>query len=317
VRELSKRLAELPPEKRQLFEKLAGKGVAAPEAAHDPAPPPTGPQRPTVHAPPAGIGARTGSPGLSLTFGTSPDAVKEGYQRFYDGVTAQLDSTMFGDFSFFLNYGYVPNLNPQFSTVELPDHYINKNSIRLVLEVIGDCALSGRRVLDVGCGRGGTVYVLHQFFHPDSVTGLDLSPNAIAFCRRIHNYPGVDFREGDAEQLPFENASFDVVTNIESSHSYPNIRAFYSEVYRVLAPGGHFLYTDVLPVEQWEANVGLLKGLGFGVRRDTDITSNVLLSCDEVAKSRVQAFDSGNDPHLMRNFLATPESEVYTEMRNR
>jgi SAM-dependent methyltransferase len=270
-----------------------------------------------VHAPPAGIGARTGSPGLSLTFGSSPEAVKEGYQRFYDGVTTQLDSTVFGDFSFFLNYGYVPNLSPQLSRVVLPDHFINKNSIRLVLEVIGDCSLSGRRILDVGCGRGGTVYVIHEFFDPASVVGLDLSPAAIGFCGRIHQYPCVSFHEGDAELLPFEDASFDVVTNIESSHSYPNIRAFYSEVYRVLSPGGHFLYTDVLAVEQWDANFEFLRSLGFVVRRDRDITSNVLLSCDEVAKSRVQAFAGGNDPHLMQNFLATPESEVYTEMRKR
>jgi SAM-dependent methyltransferase len=255
--------------------------------------------------------------GLSLTFGSAPDDVKQGYQRFYDAVSTQLDSTVFGEFAFFLNYGYAPNLSPQFSQVKLPDHFINKNSVRLVLEVIGDCALNGRRVLDVGCGRGGTVYVVHSFFKPAEITGLDLSAAAVAFCRKAHRYAGVRFEQGDAERLPLADHSFDVITNVESSHSYPNINAFYAEVHRVLAPGGYFLYTDVLSVDDWRDKVASLQRLGFVVEREQDVTANVLLSCDDVAQSRVQAFDSGNDPHLMRNFLATPGSEVYVEMSKR
>jgi hypothetical protein len=42
----------------------------------------------------------------------------------------------------------------------------------------------------------------------------------------------------------------------------------------------------------------------------------VLLSCDEVATSRLQAFDSRNDQNLMQNFLATPGSQVYQELRS-
>ena len=177
-----------------------------------------------------------------------PDNVKSMYRRFYNAVTAQLDSNVFGEFSYFLNYGYVPDLSPQYAVVTLPDHYLNRNSVKLVLEVIADCPIEGRRVLDVGCGRGGAVHVLTHFFAPASVTGLDLSPAAIAFCRRAHRDPRVQFELGDAEQLPFANDSFDVVINIESSHTYPNIQSFYNEVLRVLVPGGHFLYTDVHPV---------------------------------------------------------------------
>lgn len=316
--EITKRLAGLPSEKRQLLEKLLGRNevactTASAEAA-DPAPAAKA-SFPKVRD--VKIPQRAGSPGLTLTMGSSADEVKEGFRRFYDGVSTQLDSSVFGDFSFFLNYGYVPDLSRRFSRVELPEHFINKNSVRLVLEVIGDADVNGCRVLDVGCGRGGTVYVLNQFFQPASIIGLDLAPAAIAFCRRVHKYPLVLFEEGDAEQLPFEDGSFDVVTNIESSHSYPNIKKFHSEVFRVLAPGGRFLYTDVHPVVQWEEYVPFLQHLGFRLERDTDITVNVLLSCDEVAKSRVGAFDRGNDPALMRNFLATPDSEVYVEMSRR
>jgi ubiquinone/menaquinone biosynthesis C-methylase UbiE len=103
---------------------------------------------------------------------------------------------------------------------------------------------------------------------------------------------------------------------VESSHSYPNIFRFYNEVYRVLAPGGHFLYTDTLAVSQMAQCCAYLQQLGFTLLRDRDITANVLLSCDEIASTRVQAFDARNDRALMQNFLATPDSQVYQEMKS-
>jgi ubiquinone/menaquinone biosynthesis C-methylase UbiE len=201
--------------------------------------------------------------------------------------------------------------------VALPEHYLNRNSVKMVLEVIADCPIEGRRVLDIGCGRGGAVHVLTHFFAPASVTGLDLSPAAIAFCRRVHGDPRVRFELGDAEQLPFANEAFDVVLNIESSHTYPNIHSFYNEVWRVLVPGGYFLYTDVHPVAKRQECIAYLQLLGFLIERDVDITANVLLSCDEIARTRVQAFAAGNDPELMKNFLAVPGSEVYDAMQQR
>ena len=250
---------------------------------------------------------------------TAPEdisAVKASYRQFYDAVSSQLNASVFGKHSFFLNYGYVPDGSPEYAVVGLPDHYINKNSVKLVLEVVGDCAVDGRRVLDVGCGRGGTLYTLKTFFDPDTLTGLDLSSAAIEFDRTAHGDARTSFHVGDAEHLPFADECFDVVTNIESSHSYPNIHRFYSEVSRVLRPGGHFLYTDALATRQFATSRAYLDHLGFELDRDRDITRNVLLSCDEVAESRVQAFDSRNDQQLMQNFLATPGSQVYEDLRS-
>jgi ubiquinone/menaquinone biosynthesis C-methylase UbiE len=79
---------------------------------------------------------------------------------------------------------------------------------------------------------------------PTSYTGLDLNPAGIAFCRKRHNLPGLEFVPGDAENLPFPDQSFDAVINIESSHCYPDFPRFLAEVARVLRPGGHFLYAD-------------------------------------------------------------------------
>ena len=325
--ELSQRLADLPPAKRKLLEKLVNASVPATASTGGAAAPPTAKRTvpsglvtranefTTVKPPAAQVAANASK--LSLDFHGAPEEAKHGWERFYDAVSRQLDQTVFGELSFFLNYGYVPNLGPQFSRVQLPNHFINKNSVRLALEVIGDCPLKGRRVLDVGCGRGGTMYVINSFFEAAEIVGLDLSPEAIAFCRKVHRYPAARFEQGDAERLPFEDKRFDVVTNIESSHTYPNVKAFYTEAFRVLAPGGHFLYTDVLGAEDWRHNKRLLEAIGVAIERERDITSNVVASCDEVAQSRVQAFHSGNDPQLMQNFLATPDSQVYVEMSAR
>jgi SAM-dependent methyltransferase len=295
--ELDDRLNELSPKKRQILEQLLARRAA---------PPPTG----------VAAGQSHEHLVLDASSPSEPSALKASYKRFYDGVSAQLAGNVFGQFSFFLNYGYVADGQPEYAAVALPEHYINKNSVKLVLELVGDVPVDSRRVLDVGCGRGGTAHVLVTFFNPASVSGLDLSTNAIAFCRQAHTDPRLSFHEGDAEQLPFADASFDIVTNIESSHSYPHIHRFYSQVHRVLAPGGYFLYTDALSMQQFTSALGYLEHIGFTLERDRDITRNVLLSCDEIAATRVQAFDSRNDQNLMQNFLGAPGSQVYHEMRS-
>jgi ubiquinone/menaquinone biosynthesis C-methylase UbiE len=301
VADVGARLALLDTERRKLLEKLLrDKGGTPPPS---PVSPPS-----VLTFVPDGDSPRRADP---------EGTVKAGFVRFYNAVTEQLDSTEAGEFSFFLNYGYSPDLNPQHAVIKLPARYINKNSVQLVLEVVGGHDVRGQRILDVGCGRGGTVYVLKEFFHPISINGLDLCPKAVEFCRRRHRYPDVRFDVGDAERLAFPDGAFDAVTNIESSHAYPDIRAFYDGVRRVLARDGAFLYADCLPAAALADNVRHLVQLGFVAERETDITSNVLKSCDEIAQTRVTAFQGGNDPELMANFLAVPGSEVYDQMKSR
>jgi phthiocerol/phenolphthiocerol synthesis type-I polyketide synthase E len=289
--EIHARIDKLSPERRRLLEKLI--------TQHSPSPAPAAQQ-----APPPRQATATG--------GGEAD-VKTACRQMYDEINRQLDAGAFGEFSFFLNYGYVPNLSPQFAAITVPDHYLNRNSVKLVLELIGDCRVDRRRVLDVGCGRGGIPHVLTRFFRPASVIGMDLSPAAIAFCRRAHADPRLRFGVGDSENLPFGAASFDVVTNLESSSCYPDVHAFYREVHRVLAPGGHFLYADCLPAGRFRDAALCWEEIGLCVEQDRDITANVLLSCDEIARQRLQAYGGGS-PEL-ETFLGTPGSAYYEDMR--
>jgi acyl transferase domain-containing protein/SAM-dependent methyltransferase len=244
--------------------------------------------------------------------GDAPNvAAKASYREFYNDVTRRLERSGVGGASYFLNYGYISLGESDEAQLEVPDQVFNPSSVRLAFELIGNTDLRDCSVLDVGCGRGGTVALMVESFGAKA-TGVDLAPEAIAFCRKTH--ANARFEVGDAEHLPFEDRTFEVVTNIESSHTYPNLRAFFAEVSRVLSQGGFFLYTDLLPVQRWMEVVVLLGPLGMRIVSDRDITRNVLASCDSVAAVRAQAFGEKNA--AIDNFLAVPGSAVYEQMRS-
>jgi SAM-dependent methyltransferase len=154
----------------------------------------------------------------------------------------------------FLNWGYeeMPPMALPLAECDEPSRF----AIQLYHRTATQVDLRGKRVLEVGCGHGGGASYLMRTLRPASYTALDLNRAAVAFCRRTHNVPGVDFVNGHAEKLPFPDNTFDVVINIESSGAYPNFSRFLAEAARVLRPGGHFLYADLRPrnkIAVWEA----------------------------------------------------------------
>ena len=120
----------------------------------------------------------------------------------------------------------------------------NRFGIQLYHRVATQVGSHDKQVLEVSCGHGGGASYLMRTLKPASYTGLDFNPDGIAFCRKRHELPGLDFVHGDAESLPFADESFDAVINVEASHAYPRLPRFLAEVVRVLRPGGHFLYAD-------------------------------------------------------------------------
>lgn len=137
----------------------------------------------------------------------------------------------------FVNYGFA---RPEDSADGDPSRFGRE----LYAAVAGARDLAGKDVLEVGCGRGeGSAFVFERF-GPRSLTGVDLARAAVRHAARSHRSPGLSFRVADAERLPFPDATFDVVLNVESSHCYPHMSRFLAEVRRVLRPGGLFLYAD-------------------------------------------------------------------------
>mgnify|MGYP003327652535 CR=1 FL=1 len=104
--------------------------------------------------------------------------------------------------------------------------------------------ISKQNLLEVGSGRGGGSSYIQRYLKTETVTGLDISSDAVQLSNSSFDTPGLTFVQGDSENLPFENAVFDAVLNVESSHCYGNITLFLTEVKRVLKPGGFFLWAD-------------------------------------------------------------------------
>ena len=63
-----------------------------------------------------------------------------------------------------------------------------------------------------------------------------MSKEVVKFNNKYHKMSGLSFVTGNAQELPFEDQSFDAIVNVESSRSYNDIDAFISEVHRVLRP---------------------------------------------------------------------------------
>lgn len=95
-----------------------------------------------------------------------------------------------------------------------------------------------RRIIDVGCGIGGSSRLLARRFDAE-VDGITLSSGQVARARAL---TPVDlkarFQVSDALELPFSDRSFDLVWSCESGEHMPDKAAFFSELVRVLAPGG-------------------------------------------------------------------------------
>ncbi|MFL5906041.1 MAG: class I SAM-dependent methyltransferase [Solirubrobacterales bacterium] len=93
-------------------------------------------------------------------------------------------------------------------------------------------------VLDVACGAGNATIPAAKT--GANTTGLDLTPELLEAARKIAAEEGVeiDWIEGDAEQLPFDDASFDAVTSVFGCMFAPDHKAAAAEIARVLKPGG-------------------------------------------------------------------------------
>jgi arsenite methyltransferase len=126
----------------------------------------------------------------------------------------------------------------------------------------------GERVLDVGCGAGTDTLVAAQMIGAEGrVTGIDMTPEMLAKARASATEMGlenVELVEGEAESLPFPSESFDVVISNGVIDLIPDKDAVFSEVFRVLVPGGRIQLADVTienPVsEEGRRNIDLWTG---------------------------------------------------------
>jgi SAM-dependent methyltransferase len=166
------------------------------------------------------------------------------------------------------------------------DHWWYRGRRRFLRAELGRLPIApGARLLDAGCGSGRTLDELARY---GRVSGADVSPEAVlAARRRGHD----DVHRARVEELPFPDATFDVVTCLDVVEHTPDDRATLVELWRVTRPGGLLLVT--VPAYQalwsWHDEVNLhfrrydspslraaALSAGWGVVGDTHFNSLLL-----------------------------------------
>lgn len=106
------------------------------------------------------------------------------------------------------------------------------------------------RALDLACGTGLMALMLARVV--DDAAGCDVTAEMLRRAEAAAAAAGVEnisFVEAEASRLPFEDASFDLVTSRTAFHHFPEPRQALAEVVRVLKPGGRFVIEDVFGPE--------------------------------------------------------------------
>lgn len=108
---------------------------------------------------------------------------------------------------------------------------------------------AGKHVLDVGSGLGGTTrFLAHQY--GCQVTGIDLTEEYCRVAEMLTSRVGldryIDYHQGDATNMSFPGASFDIVCSVHTAMNIPDKSRLYSEIFRVLKPGGTLAVYDIL-----------------------------------------------------------------------
>lgn len=238
-------------------------------------------------------------------------AHKEAVREVFDSINRSLETKGLSRFSTFINWGYasLEEEQPGFQGV-------NGSFIRLLHEIIGGADVAGKDIVEIGCGRGGNINELCKSYGAGSAVGIDLTPSNIVFCHRNNRYEQAYYCVGDAERLPIQSECCDSVLNVESSHLYPNIDRFFAEAYRVLKPGGTFIYADIMNAADVPRYEKIWNRLGFRMTMNRDITANVLQSGEASFGNRIQVLGGSfeSDEGTME-WLEAPGTQKHEDMK--
>jgi ubiquinone/menaquinone biosynthesis C-methylase UbiE len=219
----------------------------------------------------------------------------------------------------FMNYGYCPAAGEGHLHLEPKDehHRYSAQMYHFLAKLTG---IDGKCVLEIGCGRGGGANFLYKYHKPESYKGLDIADKAIKFCQSSYSGENLSFIAGNAEKLPFPDHSFDVIINVESSHTYSSVDKFLSEVKRVLKKDGILLLVDMRSPENRHKFVNQFENAGLSIVSEEDITDNVnraLEKGDLLNSERIRTSFPKYIQKYFREFAAAKGSYMYNAFRDK
>lgn len=124
---------------------------------------------------------------------------------------------------------------------QIQPHFRPENVIQVRAQIERFAQLSGKRLLDIGCGTGFVLSLAHSCF--DKVYGVDITPAMLSKANskfKGQKVENIELLQASSDKLPFSDSYFDVVTAYSFLHHLPTLLPTFSEVYRVLKDGGIF-----------------------------------------------------------------------------
>ncbi len=126
-------------------------------------------------------------------------------------------------------------------------------------EKLSSRGFTSGRIIDLGCGFGGTNIVLAKEFPDSEVIGIDLSEPLLSVAKQSAKGAGLDerikFEKADVHNIPYGDNYFDVVLNINMLHLVENPIKMLNEIERILKPDGFLFIADIR--YSW---VGIIEG---------------------------------------------------------
>jgi ubiquinone/menaquinone biosynthesis C-methylase UbiE len=219
----------------------------------------------------------------------------------------------------FMNYGYAPMADEPPLELEAADE-IQRYPLQLYHYLASRTDVQGKDMLEVGSGRGGGAHYIAKYLQTKRMVGMDLAKNAVKFAQKNFARTNLEYQQGNAEALPFPDASFDVVINVESSHAYGSVSTFLQEVRRVLRPGGVFLITDMRGAPGLQLLQEQLKNSGLELQEETDITRNVVQAIETeepIKKERIRRLVPKWLVPAFEEFAGVKDSAIHRDLDSR
>jgi malonyl-CoA O-methyltransferase len=126
--------------------------------------------------------------------------------------------------------------------------FLQKEVAARLFERLDIMNVSPSTILDAGCGTGLCSRKLNKLFSKAKVTGVDIAPGMIEMAKKSNGlFTKVDYQVADIDELPFDDNSFDLVFSNLTVQWLIESKRVYSELNRVLKPGGLLVFSSLGP----------------------------------------------------------------------